>query len=144
MSSIVRVIDRTGVIGAIVGSLSCAICFPAAASIGAAIGLGFLSQWEGIFVHWLIPLFAAIALLANVLGWFSHHQMRRTVLGSSGPVIALIGVLGLTHHILGKDLARGIFYSGLVIMFLVSIWDMLNPAKRLCATGCGHTSAAGK
>ena len=65
MSGITRIIDKTGVIGAIVGSFSCAVCFPAAASLGAAIGLGFLSHWEGLFVHWLIPIFAAVALLAG-------------------------------------------------------------------------------
>ncbi len=137
MSAITRIIDKTGVVGAIVGSFSCALCFPAAASLGAAIGLGFLSQWEGLFVQWLIPIFAAIALLATLAGWFSHHQWRRTLLGSIGPVLALIGVFGLTHGFLAKDLARGIFYTGLVVMFLASIWDMVNPANRRCATdGC--------
>ena len=137
MSAITRILDKTGVVGAIVGSFSCAMCFPAAASLGAAIGLGFLSQWEGLFVHWLIPIFAAVALLATLAGWFSHRQWQRTLLGSIGPVLALVGVFGLTHHFLDKDLARGIFYAGLVVMFLVSIWDIVNPANRRCATdGC--------
>ncbi|MDA8118503.1 MAG: organomercurial transporter MerC [Gammaproteobacteria bacterium] len=137
MSVIARIVDKTGVIGAIVGSFSCAMCFPAAASLGAAIGLGFLSHWEGLFVHWLIPIFASVALLATLVGWFSHHQWQRTLLGSIGPVLALIGVFGLTHHFLAKDLARGVFYTGLIVMFLASIWDMINPANRRCATdGC--------
>ncbi|MBU2860839.1 Mercuric resistance protein MerC, partial [Acidithiobacillus ferrooxidans] len=46
MSAITRIIDKIGIVGTIVGSFSCAMCFPAAASLGAAIGLGFLSQWE--------------------------------------------------------------------------------------------------
>ena len=91
MSVITRVVDKAGVIGVIVGSFSCALCFPAAASLGAVIGLGFLSQWEGLFVHWLIPIFAAVALLANLAGWFSHHQWRRRLLGSVGPGLALVG-----------------------------------------------------
>lgn len=137
MSAIARIIDKTGVVGAIVGSFSCAMCFPAAASLGAAIGLGFLSHWEGLFVHWLIPIFASVALLATLAGWFTHRQWQRTLLGSIGPVLALVGVFGLTHHFLAKDLARGVFYSGLGVMFLTSIWDMVNPANRRCATdGC--------
>ena len=44
MATISRVIDKTGVIGVIFGSFSCAMCFPSAASLGAAIGLGFPSQ----------------------------------------------------------------------------------------------------
>lgn len=134
MYAITRIIDKTGVVGAIVGSFSCAMCFPAAASLGAAIGLGFLSHWEDLFVHWLIPIFAGAALLATLAGWFSHRQWRRILLGSIGPVLALLGVFGLTHHLLAKDLARWIFYIGLVVMFLISIWDMVNPANRRCAT----------
>jgi len=142
MADISRVIDKTGVVGAIVGSFSCAACFPAAASLGAAIGLGFLSQWEGLFVHWLIPIFAALALLATLAGWFSHRQWHRTLLGSIGPVMALAGVFGLTHHLLAKDLARGIFYAGLVVMFLAAVWDMINPANRRCATDDREASIA--
>ncbi len=141
MSAITRIIDKTGVVGAIVGSFSCAMCFPAAAGLGAAIGLGFLSRWEGLFVHWLIPTFAAAALLATLTGWFSHRQWQRALLGSIGPVLALVGVFGLTRHFLARDLARGVFYTGLVVMFLAAIWDMVNPANRRCATDGGDTSA---
>ncbi len=141
MSTITRIIDKTGVIGAIIGSFSCAMCFPAAASLGAAIGLGFLSHWEGLFVHWLIPAFAAMALLATWAGWFSHRQWRRALTGSIGPVLALIGVFGLTHHFLARDLARDIFYTGLTVMFLASIWDMVNPANRRCATDNRETQS---
>jgi len=73
-----RIADKTGVIGTLIGSFSCAMCFPAAASIGAVIGLSFLSRWEGLFVHILIPVFASIALAANLIGWFSHHQWTHT------------------------------------------------------------------
>ncbi len=141
MSAIIRIIDKTGVLGAIVGSFSCAMCFPAAASLGAAVGLGFLSHWEGLFVHWLIPIFAGAALLATLAGWFSHRQWQRTLPGSIGPALALVGVFGLTHHFLAKDLARGIFYTGLVVMFLIAVWDMVNPANRRCATGGFDTPA---
>ncbi|WP_456297768.1 hypothetical protein [Candidimonas nitroreducens] len=48
--------------------MGCAACFPALASLGAAIGLGILSRWERLFVTILIPAFAALALLANALG----------------------------------------------------------------------------
>lgn len=129
--------NKTGIVGAIVGSFSCAMCFPATASIGAAIGLGFLSRWEGVFVHLLIPMFALIVLATHLAGWFSHRQWQRTVSGSVGPIMALIGVLGLTHHFLGKDFARGIFYAGLVVMFVAAVWDMINPANRICGPdGC--------
>ena len=47
--------------------MGCAACFPAIASFGAAIGLGFLSQYEGLFIGILLPMFAGIALLANAI-----------------------------------------------------------------------------
>ena len=37
-----RAADKAGVIGSIVTAMGCAACFPALASLGAALGLGFL------------------------------------------------------------------------------------------------------
>lgn len=74
MSITTRAADKAGVIGTLVGSFGCAACFPALAGIGAAIGLGFLGQWEGLLVHFLIPIFAIVALLANLAGWLSHRS----------------------------------------------------------------------
>ncbi|HEX7323814.1 MAG TPA: organomercurial transporter MerC [Rhodanobacteraceae bacterium] len=133
-----RSVDKAGVIAAIVGSFSCAACFPAAASIGAAIGLGFLSQWESLFVHILIPIFAIAVLLANLTGWFTHREWHRTVLGSVGPVMALIGafglmgVFGMTHGFLAPNIARAVFYAGLIVMLLAAAGDLARPARR-CA-----------
>lgn len=138
MSITTRIADKVSVIGAIVGSFGCAACFPAAATIGAAIGLGFLGQWEGLFVHILIPIFAIVALLANLAGWFSHRQWQRALTGSIGPVLALIGafglmgVFGMTHGFLPANVARGTFYAGLIVMILASVWDLIRPANRYC------------
>src|ERR1700693_5823293 len=41
-----RIADKAGALGAIVSAMGCAACFPAIASLGAAIGLGFLSHYE--------------------------------------------------------------------------------------------------
>lgn len=147
MSTTTRVADKAGVIGAIVGSFGCAACFPAAASIGAAIGLGFLGQWEGLLVRFLVPIFAIVALLANVAGWLSHRQWQRALIGSIGPVLALIGafglmgVFGMTHGFLPADVARGTFYVGLIIMVLAALWDLIRPASRRCRTHDAETSA---
>ena len=65
--SVARAADKAGVIGAIVSAIGCAACFPALGSLGAALGLGFLSQYEGMFIRILLPLFALVALLANVI-----------------------------------------------------------------------------
>lgn len=133
MNQFSRWADKTGVIGIIVSSMGCTLCFPALASIGAAIGLGFLTQWESVFVHVLIPVFALLALLANALGWFSHRQWQRSVLGSIGPVVALFGWYVFFRGLLPTDFARGVLYAGLAIMLVAGIWDLVAPAHRRCA-----------
>jgi len=65
---VTRIGDKAGSIGALVSAMGCAMCFPAIASLGAAIGMGFLSQWEGVFINTLLPLFAVLALAMNILG----------------------------------------------------------------------------
>lgn len=136
-----RILDKTGVLGTVVSGFSCAACYPALASIGAAVGLGFLSRWEGLFVHVLIPIFLLIALLANALGWFAHRQWHRAALGSAGPLIALVADLGMTQHFLPVELARLLFYAGIVLMVIVSIRDILNPANRRCAAPASDTKS---
>ena len=51
MRLVTRVGDKLGSLGALVSAMGCAMCFPAIASLGAAVGLGFLSQWEGLFIN---------------------------------------------------------------------------------------------
>lgn len=132
---IARLADKTGVIGSIVSAMGCAMCFPALASIGAVLGLGFLAQWESVLVHVLLPLFALLALLANALGWFSHHQWQRTAAGVTGPVLVLIGRYTFTNAVL---------YTGLAVMLVVAVWDLLAPAHRRCAPdGCAVPEKSG-
>ena len=128
MKVITRIADKTGALGSIVSAMGCAACFPAIASLGAAIGLGFLSEYEGLFLTKLLPLFAAVALLANVLGWFSHRQWHRSVLGVIGPAI----VLAAMYLFFGQSWTAGLLYTGLAFMVAGSIWDLVSPTNRRC------------
>ncbi|NNM52677.1 MAG: organomercurial transporter MerC [Pseudomonadales bacterium] len=120
--------DKTGVIGSIVSTMGCAMCFPALSSLGATIGLGFLPRWELVFVHVLLPLFVMVALLANALGWFSHRQWQRSAAGVIGPILALIGRYTFVSSLL---------YVGLALMLIIAIWDLASPAHRCCGPdGC--------
>ena len=67
MSVMTRVADKAGALGSIVSAMGCGACFPALASLGAALGLGFLSQFEALFVTVLLPLFAGLAALFSRL-----------------------------------------------------------------------------
>ena len=74
-----RIADKAGALGSVVSAASCPACFPALASLGAAAGLGFLSEYEGLFINTLLPLFAGVALVANALGWFAHRRWLRSL-----------------------------------------------------------------
>lgn len=127
--------NQTGSLGTFVSAMGCGLCFPALASLGSAIGLGFLSQYESMFVTVLLPLFALLALLANALGWLKHRQWRRRILGMSGPALVLIGLY---------TFISGVLYTGMALMMAISLWDLLSPANRRCApNGCGLAAKQG-
>jgi len=84
---ITSVFDKAGVIGTLTAAMGCASCFPALGSLGAALGLGFLARFEGLFINTLLPAFAALALAANIFAFFSHKVWYRTLAGITGPVL---------------------------------------------------------
>jgi mercuric ion transport protein len=123
-----RIGDKTGSLGALVSAMGCSMCFPAIASLGAAVGLGFLSQWEGVFLETLLPLFAWLALIIHGLGWFSHRQWHRSLLGMAGPTILLLSLYPWFQY----GWSSYATYTGIGLMLAVSIWDLLSPASRRC------------
>jgi mercuric ion transport protein len=112
--------ESSGALGSVVSAMGCAMCFPAMASIGAALGLGFLDQWESLFLKTLLPLFASLAILANALGWFAHRQLWRVALGIAGPILVLLALYPLFSYS-GRNF---IFYSGLTLMVGFALWDI--------------------
>jgi mercuric ion transport protein len=139
MTLLTRIADKAGTAGSLLSVLGCGACFPAIASIGAAIGLGFLQEYEGLFVTRLMPLFAALALGANALGWLSHRQWQRSVLGVVGPTL----VLGALGWLGGDGWSGSLLYVGLGLMLAVSVWDLLWPANRRCGPdGCELPTAS--
>ena len=130
MTPIALIADKAWALGTVVSAMGCAACFPALASLGAAIGLGFLQQYEGLFISRLLPLFAALALVANALGWLRHRQWHRSLLGMVGPAIVIVGTVWL----LATAWMRPLVYTGIALMVGVSIWDLVSPANRRCGS----------
>lgn len=126
-----RLGDKVSALGALVSAMGCAMCFPSIASLGGALGLGFLSQWEGLFINTLLPLFAWIALVLNGLGWFSHRQWRRSLLGMSGPILLLLSLYPWFQY----GWSTYVTYFALGLMVAVSLWDIYSPANKHCDTG---------
>ena len=128
LNLLTRIGDKAGSFGAVVSAMGCAMCFPAIANITAALGMGFLGQWEGLFINTLFPLFASLALAMNILGWFSHRQWHRTLIGITGPVLVLLSLYPWFQY----GWSSYATYTGLGLMVAVSIWDMVSPANKRC------------
>ena len=135
LKNITRIGDKTSSLGALVSAMGCAMCFPAIASLGGTLGLGFLTHWEGLFVNTLLPLFGWLALIINALGWLSHRQWQRSLLGMLGPVLLLLSLYPWFKYGWSTDVT----YSALGLMVLVSLWDIFSPAHRRCDTGHCNT-----
>lgn len=117
--------DKAGSLGVIISAMGCAGCFPALGSLGAAIGLGFLAGYEGLFLNTLLSVFASIALLANLIGWSQHKVHVRGVISLMGPLAVLLTLYPLWQY----SWSTYLFYAGLVLMFATSILDLVKPAK---------------
>ena len=136
MKSMTAFADKAGALGTLVSAAACPACFPALASLGAALGLGALAGYEALFVTRLLPLFALAALLANALGWFSHRRWQRSALGMAGPAVVLAAIALL---FLGQSLAQPLLYAGLALMVTTSLWDLLSRSRsrQICGpAGC--------
>lgn len=124
-----RLTDKTGSLGAIVSAMGCGMCFPAIASIGSTLGLGFLANFEGVLINTLLPLFAGIALFANLISGVRQRAWLRLALGVAGPLM----VLSTLYLFWSADWSTYLFYLGLLFMLGVSIWDFISPTTRECA-----------
>lgn len=119
-------LDKAGSFGTLFAAMSCAGCFPALGSLGAALGLGFLSSYEGFLFRKLIPALAVLALVANCIGWYRHRAVSRGLLSIAGPVAVLAALFAFWHY----DWSIHVFYAGLGLMLVVSLVDIFRPAKR--------------
>jgi mercuric ion transport protein len=125
---ITRFFDKTGALGTLTAAMGCASCFPALGSLASSLGMGFLAQYEGIFINTLLPIFAAIALAANGLAFFNHKIWYRTLAGITGPTMVLLTMYPLWFY----GWSTYLLYSGIALMLVVSIWDIVSPAHKVC------------
>ncbi len=127
---ITSLFDKTGTIGVLTAAMGCASCFPALGSLGAALGLGFLAHYEGLLINTLLPVFAAIALAANVFAFFSHKIWYRMLAAITGPSMVLLTMYPLWAY----GWSTYLLYSGIALMLIVSLWDIVSPPNKLCSS----------
>ena len=138
MRWLTRLFENGGALGAIVAAMGCASCFPALGSLGAALGLGFLAQYEGLFINTLLPVFAWIALGAALVSFWFHRRIVRALAGVAGPAMVLLSLYPLWQY----GWSTYLFYFGLAWMLVVAIWDLVSPPRRVCASCSTDTGAS--
>jgi mercuric ion transport protein len=124
-----NITDKFSSGGVWVAALSCTACFPALGALSSALGLSFLSHFEGVAINILLPLFAIISLLVNLFGWYKHKQIIRGILGAIGPIAVLLTLYPLWQY----DWSTYLFYVGICLMVFMSILDLVKPTgKTVC------------
>ena len=131
------IFEKLGSFGTIVTAVGCPACFPALASLGASIGLGFLSAFEGMFINKLLPLFAIIVLVSNIFAWVSHRQHIRLIWGLLGPLM----VLATLYLFWTDNWSTYMFYLGLILMLSVSAWNIISPPVKSCGLPANDQSS---
>lgn len=90
-------LDKFGAVGTFLTALSCPACWPLFASVGSALGLGFLLPYEAILMQVAFPLFVVISLLGSVLSYRYHKQILPLALGCISALLILYGFYGGWH-----------------------------------------------
>ena len=134
--NIITSLFETGTFGALTAAMGYASCFPALGSLASGLGLGFLAQYEGIFVNTLLPVFASIALAANILAFFTYKIWHRGLIGIAGPIMVLLTMYPLWFY----DWSTYLLYTGIALMIAVSIWDIVSPAHKQCLSNITTTT----
>jgi len=137
LGRLANALDKVGAGGVIIAALSCTACFPALGVLAAGLGLGFLSQFEGVAINKMLPLFAGIALVANCFGWTQHRRHWRGLLCILGP----LGILATLYPLWKYAWSTNLFYVSLLLMLGVSIADLIWPPKRVCPLPSGSRGA---
>jgi mercuric ion transport protein len=119
---------KLGNLGTIVSAMACASCFPLLGSLGAALGLGVLAQFEGTFINILLPIFAVVALISAAVFWIEHKRPVRGLLSIAGPAM----VLAVLYPFWTKGWSTSLLYFALTLMLAVSIWDFVSPPNKAC------------
>jgi mercuric ion transport protein len=120
-----KITDKLSSGGVWLAALSCAACFPALGSLASALGLGFLSQFEGIAINTLLPVFSTLALIANLYGWYKNRKLIRGVLSILGPIAVLLTLYPLWQY----GWSSYLFYAGISLMVFMSILDIVKPVR---------------
>lgn len=123
-------LEKLGTVGAMLAAILCPICFPKLALIGAVLGLGALTPYEGWFAA-AAQVFLVLALVGHIVAYRRHRNRWIAVLASVG-VTLVLGSLWL-HHV------EALVYAGLAALVVATAWSVF--AMRRCASCATKISA---
>lgn len=127
ITTLTRFLEKAGVFATLTAAMGCASCFPALGSLASSIGMGFLAQYEGIFVNTLLPFFAAVVLLMNAIAFMAHRVWYRGLAGIAGPMMVLLTLYPLWSY----GWSTYLLYCGIVLMLMASMWDIFSPPHKI-------------
>ena len=67
--------------------------------------------------------------LSNIFAWVSHQQLFRFVCGLLDPMM----VLATLYLFWTDNWSTYMFYLGLALMLIVSIWNIVSPPQKTCS-----------
>jgi hypothetical protein len=129
--------DRIGSLGVLFAAVACPACFPLFAAISAAVGLGALGRFEGVFFY-LLQAFAVLSLIGLVASYRQHHRLAPLLTGAAS-VAALV-------YAFYDSFSYSAVYGGLFGLLGATVWNRfsarsasraLQPILRLVLT-CPH------
>jgi mercuric ion transport protein len=125
------IFEKTGVLSTVVASMSCGFCFPFLASLGASLGIGFLSEFEAFFIVTAIPILAWFIIAMQIYVWIKHKKNIYLFFGLLGPITILI----LKHFFWIEEWRTEVYYLALASMLIYSVFTIVKPPiKACCAT----------
>lgn len=123
-----NIFEKTGVLSTVFASMSCGFCFPFLASLGASLGIGFLSEFEAFFITTLIPILAWFIIAMQIYAWNQHKKYTYLFFGIIGPITILI----LKHFFWMAEYRTEVYYLALAIMLIYSIFTIFKPPLKSC------------
>ena len=127
---VVRSFDEVFVGVVVISAFSCRGCLAALCSLGDALGLGFLGQYEGVMINKLLPIFAGFLLVINMYSWSKHRVHWRGTLS----IIPPVAVLATLYPLWKYGWSTYLFYAALTMMVAVSISGVIWPTQTFCET----------
>ncbi len=120
-------LDKLGAIGTFAAAISCPVCWPLFASLGSALGLGFLLPYEGTIMRVVFPGFVGLGLIGSVVSFLYHREKLPLVVGVASALLIFYGFYGGWYRL---PMYIGIF--GLPVSAMLSV--AANRRKRISCT----------